>query len=161
MDSQLEDRRRMVSLAAPLAGEASAVAPAASPWPCEPRRVLIVDDDEPILALFHTILSRSIPGSEVDRVHNGAEAVEAFALKHHAVVLMDLHMPVMDGRRAFLAIEDHCRQHGWAMPSVVFCTGYAPPDAVNRLVAGDPRHALLSKPVDARTLIDAVRSRLT
>ena len=128
--------------------------------PCAAGRVLVVDDDEPIRALFHTILTRNIKGCEVDRVTNGSEAVEAFIANHHAVVVMDLHMPVMDGRRAFLELERACGRMRWAMPAVLFCTGYAPPEAVTRLVHANGRHALLAKPVDVRVLIDAVQSRL-
>ena len=150
-----------MTLATAVAPEFEASAQASDPLePCARYRVLVVDDDEAIRHLFHTLISRSIPGCEVDRVTNGAEAVEAFAEKHHAVVLMDLHMPVMDGRTAFFELERACGRMRWEMPAVLFCTGYAPPDAVTRVVRASERHALLAKPVDPRALIDAVRRRL-
>lgn len=123
-------------------------------------RILIVDDDEPIRRLFGTILSSAIPEGEIDVVVNGAEAVESFEEKQHSVVLMDLHMPVMDGRAAFFEIERRCQAANCDMPAVVFCTGFAPPDSVATAVRNDPRHCLLSKPIDARTLIEAVKARL-
>jgi CheY-like chemotaxis protein len=73
---------------------------------------------------------------------------------------MDLRMPVMDGRQAFLAVETMCRERGWEMPAVIFCSGYAPPDAIVHVVARNPIHQILQKPVSNETLVSAVRSRL-
>lgn len=73
---------------------------------------------------------------------------------------MDLHMPVMDGQVSFARIERLCKDKNWEMPPTVFCTGFAPPDIVRNLVMKNPIHCLLSKPISARTLIDAVKSRL-
>jgi hypothetical protein len=47
------------------------------------------------------------------------------------------------------------------MPSIVFCTGFPAPDAVNELVLDNSAHGLLSKPVSGQTLIDTVRARLS
>jgi CheY-like chemotaxis protein len=121
---------------------------------------LIVDDEKALLKLFRMILRLDLPETEVDVALNGEEAVEIFRDRHHAVLLMDLHMPVMDGRAAFFAIEEYCREQGWEMPAVVFCTGFAPPDAVSRVVESNPAHCLLAKPVTADLLVNTIRSRL-
>ncbi len=123
-------------------------------------RILVVDDDEPIRKLFGLILSSAIPDGEIDIVVNGAEAVETFEKKQHSVVLMDLHMPVMDGRAAFFEIEKKCREADREMPAVVFCTGFAPPESVTKAVENSPKHCLLSKPVDSQTLVETVKARL-
>jgi len=73
---------------------------------------------------------------------------------------MDLHMPVMDGQQAFLELKRMCESRGWEMPSVVFCTGFIPPDSIREVIARQPRHALLSKPVTGDKLVDAVKARL-
>jgi CheY-like chemotaxis protein len=96
----------------------------------------------------------------VDLAANGEEALEAFKRYRHRLLLMDLHMPVMDGKMAFGELERLCERERWAMPAVVFCTGFAPPDAVKHVVAGDSAHCLLFKPVKEDILVDAVRSRL-
>ncbi len=46
------------------------------------------------------------------------------------------------------------------MPAVIFCTGYAPPKALQDLVARDGHHDLISKPVRADDLVRRVRERL-
>jgi CheY-like chemotaxis protein len=128
--------------------------------PCDPGCVLVVDDEKAIRSLFQMILSEELPGCRVDMASNGQEALDAFKALHHAVLLMDLHMPVMDGHRAFCEIERHCRAGNWEMPSFVFCTGFAPPDALLNAIDDSVNHCLLSKPVDTMTLVNAVRTRL-
>ncbi len=129
--------------------------------PCDSQQILVVDDDEHVRCVFESVLRHAFADFRVEAVGNGAEAVKAFEQRHHAVVLMDLCMPVMDGRQAFGNIMDLCREKGWLPPSVVFCTGFAPPSSVSRAVASDPRHCLLSKPIGADLLTRTVRSRLS
>ena len=131
-----------------------------SPVPCDRCRVLLVDDEASIRFLFHMILSSELGNVRIDLAADGREAVGLFREGHHAVVLMDLHMPVMDGRAAFGSIEELCRSLHWEMPSVVFCTGFACTDAVLRIVQGSPSHCLLSKPVSSEKLVNTVRERL-
>ena len=91
---------------------------------------------------------------------NGAEALDRFKQRHHGVLLMDLHMPVMDGQSAFVAIRETCAAGGWEMPSVVFCSGFVPPDTVREIVSRGSEHCLLAKPVAPEDLVRIVQSRL-
>ena len=120
------------------------------------NRLLIVDDEPAIVRLFASILAE-VPGiAAVDTVTNGAEAIASFEDHPYALIVMDLHMPVMDGQMAFLRLGERCRERGWAMPVVVFCTGFAAPEAVRDIVNTEGRHCLLTKPVGASVLVDTV-----
>ena len=123
-------------------------------------RVLIVDDERTILHLFEMILSSAFPDVKIDLANNGAEAVKEFGSGHHGVLLMDLHMPIMDGQEAFSRIEGLCKERNWEMPSVVFCTGFDPSETAKNIVADNTAHCLLSKPVSLQILVEAVKSRL-
>ena len=142
------------------AGSATAAAMGGERVACNRDRVLIVDDDKTIFRLFQTLLSSGLPGVKTDSACNGQEAVEAFRKGHHAVILMDIHMPFMDGQAAYSEIEKMCGSLNWKMPSVVFCTGFVPPDAVRSIVAANPAHALLPKPINGKELVEMVKSRL-
>ncbi len=128
--------------------------------PCDKRRILVVDDEEVIQKLFSMVLEWEIPEADVDIAANGEEALEAFSLNHHGVLLMDLHMPVMDGQSAFMTLEKRCREQDWEMPRVVFCSGFAPPTELRNRVARDSAHCMLSKPVANEVLVDAIRPGL-
>ncbi|MCP4504102.1 MAG: response regulator [Deltaproteobacteria bacterium] len=61
-------------------------------------RVLVVDDCE----IMRDVLLRFLHRMEIhpEFAHNGAEAVSAAGVKSFDVILMDLEMPVLDGRKA-------------------------------------------------------------
>ena len=123
-------------------------------------KILLVDDEKTILKLFHMIISSALPECDVETASNGKEALDLFAEKHHGVLVMDLHMPVMDGQTAFLEIMSLSKSRAWEPPAVIFCTGFAPPDLVSRIVSDSSSHCLLSKPVRGEILVDAIKNRI-
>ena len=124
-------------------------------------RVLVVDDEQPIVELFKLMLESAIPHIDVDVADNGMNAVESFRERRHQVIVMDLHMPIMDGKVAFSRLAELCKANGWEMPGMIFCTGYAPPNGIQDGVSGTPEHYLLQKPVTTEILVNAVKARLT
>jgi CheY-like chemotaxis protein len=126
----------------------------------EEFRVLVVDDEEDILNLFKLMLGNAIKNTRIDVACNGHEAIENFKNNHYDVIVMDLHMPVMDGHEAFLRLRDMCGTEERSMPSVVFCTGYVPPDGVRQAVSESKQHTLLHKPVGVDVLVSAVKEKL-
>ena len=127
---------------------------------CDRHRALVVDDEGSIRTLFRALLLSELPQLKIDTAANGLDAVRTFTVGHQAVLIMDIHMPVMNGRDAFYEIQKVCAERQWNMPSVIFCTGYAPGDTLDPVLRSDPRHCLLLKPVSGDTIVDAVRRRL-
>jgi DNA-binding NarL/FixJ family response regulator len=60
-------------------------------------RVLVVDDQQIVREGLATILDLLADVSVIGSASNGAEALELIARQRPDVVLMDLHMPVLDG----------------------------------------------------------------
>jgi PAS domain S-box-containing protein len=89
--------------AQPVAAAVSAppVAPAERPFP--PVRVLLVEDN-PVNQRVATLMLQRL-GLAADRADNGLQAVEMYSQSPYAVVLMDCHMPEMDGFEAARAIR--------------------------------------------------------
>ena len=129
--------------------------------PCDRRRILVADDEKNICHVFRMLLSNHLPGCRIDVAVNGMEAVQLFREVHHGALIMDLKMPVMDGLTAFHEIQGICENENWEMPSVVFCTGYDPPDGVQKIIADNPAHSLLRKPVNEETLVGALKPHLS
>lgn len=61
--------------------------------------VLVVDDEPAIRNLERLILKSA--GYNVLTASNGAEALEVLERNHPAIVVLDMQMPVMDGRSLF------------------------------------------------------------
>ena len=82
-------------------GTIEAVQPEAeAPKPVQqtPLRVLVAEDNRINVMLANSLLTKM--GHRVDTVANGREALEALALAPYDIVLMDVHMPEMDGLKA-------------------------------------------------------------
>jgi CheY-like chemotaxis protein len=80
--------------------------------------ILVVDDDPAVRQLAQIILRTE--GYDVRAASNGLEALEEIQEAQPSVVLLDLQMPVMDGRAFFKEID------GPERPPVVVMSAYEP-----------------------------------
>lgn len=113
--------------------------------------LLLVDDEDDLRFAVRLMLTRS--GFEVLEAANGQEALEVHAqyAGQIALVLLDLVMPVMDGRETLDALTERDP----ALP-VLICSGYAP-DGLGDLQARGERVGYLEKPFRRETLVARVR----
>ena len=116
-------------------------------------RVLMADDAPANRELVSVLLGGM--GLTVDTVENGAEAVEAIRCEAYDLVLMDVHMPVMDGLDATRAIRALGGTAG-RIPIIALTANVGREQVQACLEAGMNSH--LAKPIDvgqmARTLSD-------
>ncbi len=87
---------------------ARAVEPAVSPDPAPTKeaaagRILVVDDHPINLEIAATLMSMA--GYEVDQAESGSQAIARARKTAYDLILMDMHMPEMDGLRATQAIR--------------------------------------------------------
>ena len=112
-----------------------------------PLRVLQVEDNKINRDVIERILSRV--GHTVISVTNGVEALEAVQSGEFDIVLMDRHMPVMDGLEATRRI----REMGGTIASIpiIGITASAAPNEIDACVEAGMDDCL-SKPVEAAKL---------
>jgi twitching motility two-component system response regulator PilH len=114
----------------------------------EPRRILIVEDDEATREAFALILGQD--GFKVETASNGLTALEQLRSSVRPdLILLDLMMPVMDGTQ----LQEHlARDDELADIPVLICS------AAGERARRQP-HAVgyLNKPVDPPVLLAAVR----
>lgn len=67
-------------------------------------KILIVEDNKMNVLVVKNFLKRW--GAEADVAYNGQEALEKLDSSKHQLILMDLHMPVMDGYEATKQIRE-------------------------------------------------------
>jgi len=82
------------------------------------RAVLVVDDEPNVLALLKNVMTRN--GYEVVTATNGQEALERIAARSYDVILSDMRMPGMDGRKFFEIVR---KQNPALAHRIVFVTG--------------------------------------
>jgi signal transduction histidine kinase/ActR/RegA family two-component response regulator len=122
----------------------SPVAPAvATPGPALSGRVLLADDNPVNVLVAKGMLQRL--GLTVTVVTDGAQAVASYLEDVPAIVLMDCHMPEMDGFEATQRIRAEEHGRGWPRTPIIAVTANAFRDDRDRsLAAGMDEH--LAKP---------------
>ncbi|PVM93032.1 hypothetical protein DDF62_01475 [Caulobacter radicis] len=117
------------------------------------RRILLVDDVELNRELFRELLGRR--GCVVETADDGAQAVKALERAGFDLVLMDVHMPVVDGLTATREI----RRRGLTLSPIVALTASGAPQQIAAcLEAGMVGHLL--KPLSERDLDQALALHL-
>jgi PAS domain S-box-containing protein len=121
--------------------------------PVRPRtdfsRVLLAEDQ--VVNRRVAELQLKALGFAADAVTNGAEAVEAVKNGDYQVVLMDVHMPMMDGFAAARAIREHERSSGNHVTIIALTANALPRDRQACLAAGMDDY--LTKPLELDSLL--------
>ena len=137
----------------PAARQRPAADPDASPAAAMPWRVLVAEDNAANQRLFETLLATA--GYEVEIVADGQAVLDALRQHRFDLVLMDGHMPVLNG----LETAQRIRAAGaaWSRVPIIALTADALVDDRNTyLDAGMDDY--LTKPVDLRELLGKVAS---
>ena len=119
-----------------------------------PVHVLVVDD-EPIIRAFLSDVLADL-GFLVETAVHGADALEKLARHSFQAVLLDLMMPVMDGREVLRRLRQDLAYAG--LPVVVLS---AAPAELLRGARDLGAAACIEKPFDLDTLLSALSSVLT
>jgi signal transduction histidine kinase/DNA-binding NarL/FixJ family response regulator len=128
---------------------------ASGPPPAVPQlggRVLVAEDVPDLRRLVSSLLRSA--GAEVVEVANGREAFERASAEPFDLLLLDMHMPVMDGREATEAL----RAGGYRGPIVALTADVIAEDVARYRAAGCD--TVLGKPVDSRALFALLRRHL-
>ncbi|APR80139.1 putative two-component system response regulator [Minicystis rosea] len=116
--------------------------------------ILIVDDDPTIRSMFARALANL---AEIELAANGGEALRMLGTKKYALVLLDLHMPMIDG---FAVLQTLSSKPGPNKDTPVYVVTADVSDQAR--VRALKRHAVffLTKPVPLATLTALVDSTL-
>jgi signal transduction histidine kinase/CheY-like chemotaxis protein len=118
----------------------------------EAIRVLLAEDDIVNQMVVETMLKKL--GCDVDIVGDGEAAREAAARRRYDLILMDCHMPVMDGFEATRRIREDMSMSGRHTPIVAVTADALASDRERCLESGMDDH--LVKPVSGAMLAAAV-----
>ncbi len=115
------------------------------------KRILLAEDSELGQDAIRAVLE--VVGFTVDTVDNGKKAVIQFVSQPaftYDAVLMDVHMPFMDGREATRCIRISGKEDSEEIPIIGLMANTYDEDVEESLKAGMQAH--LAKPVDVDTL---------
>jgi DNA-binding response OmpR family regulator len=112
-------------------------------------RILVVDDDKAMLRMIRLTLVTE--GYGVTTAADGVEGLAALGSDTFALVVLDLQMPIMDGRAMFAEMQ----RLGIGIP-VVLVSAYGAEAARQELRAA----GAVSKPFDTAVLVDRIQTIL-
>lgn len=113
----------------------------------DPPRILLVDDSRENLFAMREVLRCC--GAAVDEAQGGADALERVLERDYALVLLDVHMPEMDGYEVARLMRGRPRSRG--IPIVFVTAAVTDAAAINRGYGAGAVDFLL-KPVDPDVL---------
>jgi CheY-like chemotaxis protein len=113
-------------------------------------KVLVADDNQINQKVAQVMLMQL--GYQVDTVGNGLEAVEAVSRIAYDFVLMDVHMPEMDGLKATQLIRAQAPPHRRDLPIIALTASVLAEDRDACLQAG--MTSFLTKPIRKSDLAD-------
>jgi signal transduction histidine kinase/DNA-binding response OmpR family regulator len=119
-------------------------------------RILVVDDAEMNREIARTFLESV--GHTVDAVEDGSEAIRAVERSRYDLILMDIHMPVMDGLAATQAIRG-MNGRAAATPIVALTANVLPQELIRFREAG--MNDRIGKPFSREELLSRVDVWLT
>lgn len=117
-------------------------------------RVLLVDDDSEFLDFLATLVADILPGAEIEKAHNGFEALQSMARTTPDLLVTDVVMPQLSGTQLAVMLAKERPDL-----AVLFVSGY-PGDAVIREPALDREVDFLDKPYSPAVLAERVRHAL-
>ncbi len=127
---------------------------ATQPWQqsLQGLTILVAEDNRFNRKLIKEILK--LFGAEAVEAANGVAAVERFQAVHCDVVLMDIHMPELDGVEATRKIVQLARQQRRSAPVIALTADFTAKDQQDMLLAGAVD--ILHKPIDEQALLAAI-----
>ncbi|MDD4650913.1 MAG: response regulator [Methanothrix sp.] len=115
----------------------------------QPLKILLVDDSLMDQIIAGEMLRKL--GHEVAVAGNGAEAIQAIEHKYYDLLIMDVHMPEMDGLQA----ARHIRNRYGELIRIIFATG-SPPDIYREMCFDAGGDDFMTKPLTIARLRAAI-----
>ena len=156
-DELLETIYRVMSRAngdaPPAAGPMGGREPAAAPVPAATHlHILVAEDNEFNAQLLEQLLARR--GHRVRLANNGREALALAAEGGFDLLLLDVHMPELDGFQVVQAVRERERSAGGHLPVIALTARARQEDRERCLAAG--MDDFLAKPIRAAELFAAI-----
>ncbi|MEO6968543.1 MAG: response regulator [Rhodanobacteraceae bacterium] len=116
-------------------------------------RILLTEDD-PISRAFLLEALRN-PAVQISAVSDGDTALAAAKCEHYDLLILDHHMPGVDGDGVLDALRSDA--HAASQQSIAIATTADPDPAIHDMLRGAGFIRVLAKPLDAAALHDALR----
>jgi DNA-binding NtrC family response regulator len=123
------------------------------PVPAHAYRILVVDDEAPVLEVMLEILQSA--GWTVDAASSGTEAIQQIKRSRYDALVLDLYMPDIPGLLLHSKLKFIDRE---LWNRTVFVSGHFTTEELRKALEGTPR--FVPKPFKAESLLGTVENAL-
>ncbi len=120
-----------------------------------PLKMLVADDTAVNLALATKLMKRR--GHDITAVENGQEAYEAFQKESFDVILMDIHMPVMDGLESTKKIREFESSNPSRPPTPIIAMTANNEQSDHKHYLENGMNGIITKPLDIKMVVTQIR----
>lgn len=118
-------------------------------------RILLIDDDEPIVKIFDKGLKRL--GQQPLTASSGQQGLKILEETEVDAVVCDLVMPGMNGWEIARAVHEMCLEKGVPKPPFIMLTGWAGQLAEDEIVAHPDVDRIAEKPIKVNRLLEIIK----
>lgn len=118
--------------------------------------ILLVEDNPADELLMREAFNASGYTVRVITAHNGAEALALMRRERPNLIMLDLNLPAVDGRKVLQTLKTQGRQR--YVPIIVFTSSTSPHDIIAAYTSG--ANCYMSKPTDFDGLVERLRTLL-
>ena len=122
----------------------------------EPRRILVAEDDQDFRELIELVLREAFPEADIECVADGNSVMEAFDRHVPSVVILDLHMPKLDGVAATTLIR--AKPIAGPVPIIIMTASGGPKEW--ELLSSLGADRFLVKPINLDDFVNTIRRAL-
>lgn len=116
------------------------------------KKILVVDDDEDILAIIEERLTKA--QYEVIKASTGAEAIEKAKVQRPDLILLDIMLPDMDGGEVEASLQEDEQTKN--IPIIIVSALYTKNDErIKGNYSGN--HTFLAKPFESGKMIEMIK----
>lgn len=121
----------------------------------EKKRILVVDDDEVFLKLVEHDLTNA--GYSVVTAKNGREALEFVRIQYPDLILLDIHMPEIDGGEVAQVLRDKPQTRNIPL---IYLTGLLTKEEEGQLGHEIRGNVFIAKPYNLGELLKEIQRRI-
>lgn len=115
--------------------------------------IFIVEDDNINRLLANTLIRKLFPNAFIEEFNNGKDVIEKIKTKIPELILMDVHLPVMDGYESTVEIRKITNSH--RVPIIALSAGMFKDEKRKCLENG--MNDYIQKPIDMHILISVLK----
>ena len=120
-----------------------------------PLKILLADDTAVNVALATKLMKRR--GHDITAVENGLLAYEAFQKESFDVILMDIHMPVMDGLESTQKIREYESSNTSCRPTPIIAMTANNEQSDHENYLNNGMNGIITKPLEIKKVVTQIR----